>query len=483
MTKTCKIIINDEVKCKIEGLDAVDRRNLSKKFEYEIPGAKYIPSVALGRWDGKVKYFSISGSTFINLLPEILNYLAEKNYEFELEDNRVPNTFSFETIDENFLSDCVWPAGHPKAGEKIQLRDYQVEVINMFLEHHQGIQEIATGAGKTIITSVLSKKIEKYGRSLVIVPSKNLVIQTEEDFKNVGLDVGVYFGDRKEYNHQHTICTWQGLNFLLSDEEKPQEEVDGIIKGLAAVIVDECHTSKSDVLKSILTGPLAHVPIRWGLTGTVPKDKFAYTALFVSIGANVNALSASELQNKGVLANCQVNIIQLKDGKVHKTHPDEARFLSENKERLATIGGLVNNISASGNTLILVDRLATGKALEAMVPDSVFIHGSTKLKERKQEFDEVAVIDNKVIIATYGVAAVGINMPRIFNLILVDPGKSFVRVIQSIGRGLRRASDKDFVEIYDITSDCKFSKRHLTQRKAYYKEAGYKHTVTKLEYQ
>jgi superfamily II DNA or RNA helicase len=85
-------------------------------------------------------------------------------------------------------------------------------------------------------------------------------------------------------------------------------------------------------------------------------------------------------------------------------------------------------------------------------------------------------------VATYGVAAVGINIPRIFNLVLIEPGKSFVRVIQSIGRGIRKAEDKDHVQIYDITSSCKFAKRHLTQRKAFYKEANYPFDVEKLTY-
>jgi superfamily II DNA or RNA helicase len=85
-------------------------------------------------------------------------------------------------------------------------------------------------------------------------------------------------------------------------------------------------------------------------------------------------------------------------------------------------------------------------------------------------------------VATYGVAAVGINIPRIFNLVLVEPGKSFVRVIQSIGRGIRKAEDKDFVQIWDLTSSCKFAKRHLTKRKEFYKDAEYPFSVEKLKY-
>jgi superfamily II DNA or RNA helicase len=104
------------------------------------------------------------------------------------------------------------------------------------------------------------------------------------------------------------------------------------------------------------------------------------------------------------------------------------------------------------------------------------------MDERKEQYDDVATATNKIIIATYGIAAVGINIPRIFNLVLIEPGKSFVRVIQSIGRGIRKAEDKNFVQIWDITSNCKFAKRHLTQRKAFYKEANYPFDVEKLTY-
>ena len=202
----------------------------------------------------------------------------------------------------------------------------------------------------------------------------------------------------------------------------------------------------------------------------------------MSIGNLIGKLTASELQEKGVLAQCHVNIVQLKDKAVFKNYQSELKYLYENTKRLDLIAQLVSKIQNSGNTLILVDRINAGHALVERLPDSVFISGETKLTERKEEYDEVKTSDNKIIVATYGVAAVGINIPRIFNLVLVEPGKSFVRVIQSIGRGIRKAEDKDHVQIWDVTSTCKFAKRHLTKRKAYYKEANYPFTQEKLEW-
>jgi len=144
---------------------------------------------------------------------------------------------------------------------------------------------------------------------------------------------------------------------------------------------------------------------------------------------------------------------------------------------------LIAQVNATGNTLVLVDRVAAGHALAELLGESaVFVSGATKAKDRQDEYDEISVSSGKIIIATYGIAAVGINIPRIFNLVLVEPGKSFVRVIQSIGRGIRKAEDKDHVEIWDVTSTCKFAKRHLTKRKVFYKEAKYNFTQEKLEW-
>jgi superfamily II DNA or RNA helicase len=248
-------------------------------------------------------------------------------------------------------------------------------------------------------------------------------------------------------------------------------------------VVANCHMAKADALKTLLTGVMAHVPIRWGLTGTIPKEKFESQALLVSLGPVISKLSASELQERGVLANCHVNVVQLVDHVEYRDYQSELKYLLEESGRLDTIAQLIQQVNETGNTLVLVDRVAAGKGLvERLGERAVFVSGATKGTKRQEEYDEVAESDNKIIVATYGVAAVGINIPRIFNLVLLEPGKSFVRVIQSIGRGIRKAEDKDFVQIWDVTSTCKFAKRHLQKRKTFYKEANYPYTQEKLEW-
>ena len=476
-----KLIIRDEVNVKIEGLDLTDRKRLVEKFKYEIPGAKYLPAVRLGRWDGKVPYFNLGGTTYINLLPDILPYLEERGYDIDVDDVReYSTTLELGQVVEDSFAHQQWPNGEP-----IVLRDYQVEIINRFLKNPQCIQEVATGAGKTIMTAALSASVQHLGRSIVIVPSKSLVTQTETDYKTMGLDVGVLFGDRKEYTKQHTICTWQSLNALVKNTKNYEADVTihDFIEGVVCVMVDEAHSAKADALKSMLTTIFARVPIRWGLTGTVPKEDYAYQALNCCIGPVIGQLSASELQEQGHLSNCHVNVIQMIDYVEYKDYQQELRYLLETDDRLDYIANLINKISETGNTLVLVDRVDPGKKLTSKIKNAVFVSGATKSKARKDEYDEFAITDDKVAVATYGVAAVGINIPRIFNLVLVESGKSFTRVIQSIGRGIRRAEDKDFVQIWDVTSTCKFAKRHLTKRKQFYKEANYPFSVEKTEWQ
>jgi superfamily II DNA or RNA helicase len=484
--KHATIVIRDEVNIKVEGLELDARRALVNAFKYDVPGARYLPAVRLGRWDGKVSYFQLGGSTYVNLLPEIIPILEKFNYDIELDDQREYSTvFDFTQIQENSFAHKVWPKTHPMAGQPVVLRDYQVEIINNFLANPQCIQEVATGAGKTLMTAALSLSVEPYGRSIVIVPNKSLVTQTEADYKNLGLDVGVYFGDRKEIGRTHTICTWQSLNVLMKNTKNGVADVtiQDFIEDVVCVMVDEVHMAKADALKSLLTGIMARVPIRWGLTGTVPKEPFEFQALKCSLGPVINQLSASELQDRGVLAQCHVNIVQLVDHAEFSNYQSELKFLLEEPDRLTAIAKLVSHVNDTGNTLVLVDRVAAGHALIERLGDrAVFVSGATKAGARQDEYDEVATSTGKIIVATYGVAAVGINIPRIFNLVLLEPGKSFVRVIQSIGRGIRKAEDKDHVEIWDITSTCKFAKRHLTKRKVFYRDANYPFSQEKLEW-
>jgi len=418
-----KLVIRDEVNIKFEGLSLEARKKLANTFKYEIPYARYHPAFKLGRWDGMISLFGIGGTGYLHQLEKILSVLASMNIDIDdLEDLRSTSKLSFPVITETYWADQgkVWPIGHQQAGQPIMLRDYQVDAINRFLENPQSI-----------------------------------------------------------------ICTWQSLNILDKKSKNHEHEIVTLaefLDGVKCVIVDEVHMAKADVLRSLLTQNLCNAPIRWGLTGTVPKEKYEHEQIFASIGPVIGGIKAHELQEMGVLSNCHVNVVQMIDLPEFRSYAEELKYLVTNDDRMLYISNLIRNISETGNTLVLVNRIDSGKFLVNELEGSVFISGEVKTKDRKEEYDEVKTSSEKIIVATYGVAAVGINIPRIFNLVLLEPGKSFVRVIQSIGRGIRKAEDKDFVQIWDITSTCKYAKRHLTERKKFYKEAKYPFTLEKTDW-
>lgn len=256
---TCKIIIQDEVNVSIKGLSLDTRKALVKKFKFVDPTARYRPAYKLGRWDGSISFFGLGGTTYLAILEEVLVFLEAHDYSIELEDLRKSPQLSFEPVTEDFWGDRCWPKGHRFEGQPIRLRNDQVDVINIFLENPQCIQSIITGAGKTIVTATLVKVCEKYGRTVTIVPNKSLVEQTEEDFVNCGLDVGVYYGDRKELGKTHIICTWQSLNIL----DKKSKDNDSLLSlaefldGVNCVVVDECFEGST-----MIQTPRGCVPIK-----------------------------------------------------------------------------------------------------------------------------------------------------------------------------------------------------------------------------
>jgi len=485
MIKTCIIRIEDEVNVKLDGLDLSTRKDCASAVKYFLPHARYSPAFKLGRWDGTQSFCTLGGRTYLSLLNRMLPILQENDYEFEIEDLRHPYQFDLKKIDESYFSHIKWPDGHRAAGEPIVLRDYQVTAINECIENLQGLSIAPTSAGKTLITAALSSLAQTYGRTIVIVPNKNLVQQTEEDYRNIGLDVGVLYGDRKEYDRTHTICTWQSLNVLdkKSKDALDDGQKDIFLNNLVAVICDEVHMVKNaGVLHTLLTTTFAGVPIRWGLTGTIPEEEYNQVSLYSAIGPLIGSLTAKDLQEQGHLAQCTINILHTQETATYNDYQAELKFLTTDKSRLTWLAGLLGKIADTGNTLVLVDRIESGEILHELLPGSTFISGKMKATKRKEHYKEINLENNSVMIATYGTTSTGISINRIFNLVLVEPGKSFVRVIQSIGRGLRKADDKDAVTIYDVASKCKFSNRHLIKRRKFYTEVQYPFSTEKITY-
>lgn len=476
--KNCVIELRDEVNCKILNLDLEDRKALVKEFEFLLPHARFTPAFKLGRWNGKVSFFNLGGTTYINILDKIVPILVDRNYNVSIKDLRVERNYSLDYVDENFFDGYVWPDWHDAAGEPIMLRDYQVECVNKFVDDHASMQEICTGAGKTLMTAAMTKIAEKYGKIITIVPSQNLVLQTEATYKAVGIDVGVYYASRKELDKKHLITTWQSLESL--NKAKTKHILTSIAGDTAGVIVDEAHGAKATVLKAILTTAFKDVSIRWGITGTIPKEEHDKISLTIAIGDVVHKLPAKRLQDAGKLSNCHIDVLQTVNTEIFEDYTQEYTWLIKNTKRLKWTADKIEEQRKKGNTLVFVDRIEHGKALQDLIPDSYFISGALSAEKRKEIYDKASTEDGLVFIATTKVAAVGIDIPRIFNLFLIEIGKSFIKVIQGIGRGIRKAGDKDFVNIFDICSTCKYSKKHLTERKKYYKDAEYPFKIHKI---
>ena len=174
--------------------------------------------------------------------------------------------------------------------------------------------------------------------------------------------------------------------------------------------------------RKLLSTYLANAPIRWGLTGTMPEEEADKVGVRACIGPMLGQINTKELQEKGILAKLHINVWQLQDvGKAASgNYQTELKWLTTNSNRLKYLAKEAITISATGNTLILVDRVETGEMLQSLIPDSIFVSGKMKSKDRKEEYKEVQEVDGKVIIATYGVASTGINIVRIFNLVLFE---------------------------------------------------------------
>ena len=106
---SCKLVIKDEVNVKFENLSLEWRKRLSNKFKYEVPYARHLPAVKLGRWDGKISFFGLGGTTYLNLVDQILPILEDGGVYVDFEDKRPQHNFEFKAVDKDFLGHIKWP--------------------------------------------------------------------------------------------------------------------------------------------------------------------------------------------------------------------------------------------------------------------------------------------------------------------------------------------------------------------------------------
>lgn len=500
-SRTCTIKILDEVNCVFVGLHPDHIGYFYEEYAVFAPNYYFNPKFKLGNWDGKIRFFHKTGKTYVNLLEEIIPKVVGLGYKIKITDDRSAMPVHPEPIDKDFFSNII----DPKTDKPWEFRPYQVEMVNALIANGSGVGIAGTGAGKTSMCAALALAYERAGdlRSIIIVPDKNLTDQTHREYSFFGVDVGEYSGERKDLSHKHIVSTWQSL------KNNPK-----IIQSFDVVIVDECQGLKGNVLTKLINEHGKYIPYRFGVTGTLPKEQTDALAVKIAVGVVQYTIPAHVLIEEGYLAEVHIDVMQLrtnfekqyqeyledwerqstpKDKKLTYIQfkdtyfPDwtaEKSFLQTEKDRLDWIAHYIElkRDMGKGNVLCLVNGVRFGKKLTDMIDNAVFVHGKDRMKARKQIYGMFTEHDNLVVIATVHIASTGLDIPRIFNLMFIDVGKSFIRTIQTIGRGLRKAHDKDSVHVTDICSDLKYSKRHLRERIKFYKEAKYPHKKRIVDY-
>jgi superfamily II DNA or RNA helicase len=466
----CSIYIDDEVNCRIHGLRPEHSKLLYDKFGIMVEGAFHMPAVQLRRWDGKIRYFNPNGAFYTKLLDEVLPYLATWGYEIETHDKRVQTTVITDRVDENFFNLADW-----------KLRPYQVNTVNALLDEGSGFGVLATGAGKTSICAALAFVLYINGfQTIVIVPSSDLVTQTIDEFREklefYDTPIGAYSGTEKNIDCPIVVATWQAL------QNHPE-----YMSYFQAVIVDESHGCKAKVIQDLINIHGKHISYRYGCTGTYPKAQTDAYALKLSIGKIVCEVPARWLIDQGYLSEIEIQPMETMDEDPElPDYAAEKTYLTNIDSRSEAIAREIEELrSKYGNTMVLINTqsLAQGRAVADLIPDAVYLDGGSKKQLRQEQYAEYANRDDMIIIASAGIASTGLSIDRIFCLVLLDTGKSFVKCIQSVGRGLRKKGDKSKIYVVDLHSHLKYAKKHFKDRKKYYAEAQY-HTnqIKKLRY-
>lgn len=473
----CKITARDEVWCFITGLTPSHIETLSNEFAVHVDGYFFMPAYKLGRWDGKIRFFEKTGKTYIRLLDKILPYLDKWGYDIELVDNRKifqnpvisgsitkldKNGIALEGTDLDIMGDIEL-----RPGKKFELRPYQLQCVQDAVSAGSGFIIAGTGAGKTSITAAISHVYGTNGYKVItIVPSSDLVDQTAEWYRLLGMDVGTYSGENKDIDHTHVVATWQALQYN-----------PAIMQEFQVLIWDEAHGVKASIGQKLINDFGKHIAFRFGVTGTFPKPIADQMSLFSSIGPILRTVPAAWLIANGYLAKVNIQPVELNEIYVDEEFPDyasEKAFLSKSASRMEIIANIIiSQCATHGNTLVLVNSISFGQKLASLIKGAVFLYGDSPKDLRKEHYDMFEENDDLIVIASSGIASTGISIDRVFCLMLVDAGKSFIKAIQSIGRGLRLGHDKDEVAVVDVYSKQKWAKKHAKDREKHYKEAEY----------
>ena len=460
-------------------------KELSEHFQFEVPGAKYMPAVKRRYWDGKIRLYSPgTGEIYCGLYDYLTDYLEKKGYDYEvLEDKYFGRP--------NEVEEYVTPEGTAAFIRALRIpfkiRDYQLKGIYSSLKFRRKLLLSPTGSGKSLIIYALVRwHLLKNRDILIIVPTVSLVEQLYKDFQDYGWhakDVYKIMGGVEKYTDESVvISTWQSI----------YKEPKRFFERFDVIIGDEAHQYKAKSLTGILTKCM-DAKYRIGLTGTLDGMEAHQLVLEGLFGRVDRVTKTVELMKQGHLTPLRVRVVLLRHGWVPFDHyQQEMDYLCMHTRRSNFITNLA--LDLKGNTLILFNYIEKhGEPLWEMINNKVskdrkifFIHGGVDAYEREEARSICEREKDAIILASYGTFSTGINIKNLHNVIFASPSKSRVRNLQSIGRVLRKGDNKAQAVLYDIADDCSkdhqynYTLRHLGERIKIYDEEKFDYEITKV---
>lgn len=430
-------------------IDCEDREILLKlkdHFSEYSPGYIFSPKYKVGHWDGKIYLFSIYDKILpYGLLTEFLAFYKKYYSKTQL--------IIDEDVKDFLKQDCYFDNIALEKCEPWDYRPYQETCIRKSLKYKKCIIRAATSAGKSYIIAGIIKNLlyhKKISNAMIIVPTTSLVEQFYKDILDYGFfkeDLGRVYAKYKEWDKKIVISTWQSLSNNISKVEP-----------FDCIIIDEVHGARATIIRDILKSSSAEYRI--GCTGTMPESRLETMNVKSYLGPIVVEVSASELADLGYIADSKIIMYHIKYNTKFSSDYNEAKDeIFKNSFRLNTICNIINSIKKTA--LLLVGKVETeGEFLKNFLLDRnickedniVFISGSMDTSDR--EIWRQKLIQNPdekyIVIATYGTFSTGINIPNLGHLIFVAPYKSKIRILQSIGRVLRKHISKNGAIIYDL---------------------------------
>ena len=462
-------------------------RELSDFFTFEVPGARFMPQYKSRVWDGKIRLFNqMNGELYVGLLPYIEEFAKRNDIEIEYKEG-VKDERPIQGVD-GFIG-RVSPKSN---GKTLEIRDYQMDAILHAIRNNRSLLLSPTASGKSLIIYILSvwyaAQTEK--NVLILVPTTSLVEQMHSDFIDYGFKESmmqkIYQGHSKNITKPITISTWQSLYKM------PKKWFDQF----ACLLGDEVHIFKSKSLTGIMN-KMVNCKYRHGFTGTLDGTQTHRLVLEGLFGSVNKVTSSKELMDAGTLAKLKVECIVLTypeaDCKFMKDqgYQDEVDLIVRDERRNKFIVDLTKHLT--GNTLVLFQFVEKhGSVLYDMINKSLddrkvfYVYGGTDTQTREDIRAITEKENNAIIVASYGTFSTGINIRNLHNIVFSSPSKSRIRVLQSIGRGLRVGDNKDTATLFDISDDFtyksrqNFTLRHFMERINIYNEEEFDYEIKKI---